>query len=76
VWVSDGVSLALPFWPLSLPNSTVPISAVPMAVPIRWAVISAPSAGPAWLRGTEPSAKSWFGAMTTPFPGPARNSVR
>jgi hypothetical protein len=45
-----------------------------MAAPIRWAVINAPPAVPAWTWGTESSTKSWLGAMTRPFPSPARNS--
>jgi hypothetical protein len=77
VCASDGISLELPLWPPPLPplpNSAVPITAMPMAAPIRCAVISAPPAVPAWPLGTEPSTKSWFGAMTRPLPSPARNS--
>jgi hypothetical protein len=74
VCVSDGISLALLLWPLPLPNSAVPITAMPMAAPIRWAVVSAPPAVPACSLGTEPSTKSWFGAMTRPLPSPARNN--
>ena len=41
VCVSDGISRALLMWPLPLPNSAVPIGAMPMAAPIRCAVFSA-----------------------------------
>jgi len=64
----------LPDPPDPLPNSAVPITAIPMAAPSRWAVISAPPAVPACARGTSESTKSWFGAITRPFPSPASSS--
>ena len=36
VCASDGMSSALSLWPLPLPNSAVPTTAMPMADPIRW----------------------------------------
>jgi hypothetical protein len=44
-WVGDGISRE---WRLPLPNSAVPIMAMPMAAPIRWGVISAPPTEPTW----------------------------
>jgi hypothetical protein len=36
VCASDGMSSALSLWPLPLPSSAVPTTAMPMADPIRW----------------------------------------
>jgi hypothetical protein len=47
-WVGDGISRELSLWPLPLPDSAVPIMAMPMAAPIRWGVISAPPTEPTW----------------------------
>ncbi len=50
------------------------MTAIPSAVPIRWAVPRMPLAVPASRRGTPASTKSWFGAIVMPLPRPASSS--
>ena len=57
-----------------MPNSTVPMTAMPMALPSRWAVPRMALAVPASRLGTRASTKSWFGAITIPLPSPANSS--
>src|SRR5262249_48763420 len=57
-----------------LPNSTVPISAIPMEVPSRWEVPRIPLAVPASPGGTVARTKSWLGAIVMPVPSPASSS--
>ena len=57
-----------------VPKRTVPTTAMPSALPARWAVPRTAPAAPASLAGTRASTRSWFGVMTIPLPSPASSS--
>ncbi len=57
-----------------LPNSTVPMTAMPIAAPTRCMVPMTPLAAPASVRSTVATMNCALGAMNRPLPRPATSS--